>query len=106
MGADDGRVGGVNHILDVLRARVAEDAASLAAQGMRGDLRPVHLRVVLADDRQRFARAQPQLEQPQREVHHLLVDFVPGVFLPNAVALLALRHFAAQLGNAPQESFG
>ena len=104
MGADDGRVGGVNHVLDVLRPRVAEDAACLAAQSVRGDLRPVHLRVVLADDRQRVARGQPQLEQPHREVHHLIVDLVPAVFLPDAVTLLALRNSIARLGNAPQET--
>ena len=102
--ADECRVGRVYYVVDILRPRIAEDAAGFAVQGMRRDLRPIHLRVVFADDDQRVARLETQLVQAQAEVDDLLINFIPTVFLPDAVALFALRYGIAQFMDAPEEA--
>ena len=74
-------------------------------QSMGGDLRPVHLWVVLADDEQGGLWLETQVQQTEGKIHDLDIDLIPGIFLPDAIAFFALGDSVAQFGDAPQEGF-
>ena len=91
-GANKSGVSGLDDKGEVLRAGVAEDAAGFAMQRVGGDLRPIHFRVILADNHHRIAGLQSELEQAHAKADGMLINLVPSVFLPDAITFFALRH--------------
>src|SRR5208283_994614 len=62
-----------------------------AAEALRGQLRPIEARAVVADHRQFIAAAEAVGGEPEREIAHLAVILGPGKTLPDAAVLFADR---------------
>ena len=69
-------------------------------QGVSRNLRPIHFRVILADDDQRVSALKAKFKQAHAKIDGLLVNFIPGIFLPDAVAFLALSDIFPELVDA------
>src|SRR5581483_8288489 len=59
------------------------------AERLRGQLRPVEARAVVAEHGELVAALEAGRRQPQREIAHVRVAVAPGVGLPDAAVLLA-----------------
>jgi hypothetical protein len=81
--------GMVEYVLHLLGDRVLVQRHRDRPGHLCRDHRPVKARPVGADDRDRLARLQAQLHQPQGQRAGFLGDFSPGPALPDAVFLLA-----------------
>src|SRR5499426_3752978 len=71
LGHDHRTLGVIPDERQLLGDRILEDRHRYAAQALRGHLRPVETRAVVADYRQPLASLEPERDEPEREVAHL-----------------------------------
>ena len=88
-GHDDRHLGVVEHEGQLAGNGVLVERHGHAAERLRGELRPVEARPVVAEHRQLVAALEACRRQAQREVVHVGVAVAPGVGLPDAAVLLA-----------------
>ena len=89
LGDDDRGLGVIEHIGELGRDRVLVDRDGDAAEALRGELRDIEARAVLADDRQLVAAPEALGGEAEREIAHLLPIAPPAIGLPDAAVLLA-----------------
>ena len=106
LGHDHRDIGVIPDEGQLLGDGVLVDGHRRAAQALRGHLRPVQTRPIVADDRQAVFPFEPEGGQPQREVADLGVILRPRARLPDPTILLADRGAPRQLlGVAPQQAW-
>jgi len=91
---------------ELLRDRVLVDGDRDAAEGLRGDLRPVEPRAVVADHRELVAALEAERGQPERQQANLVPVLPPRPGLPDPPVLLADRRPLAELRRVPEEESG
>ena len=89
LGDDHRHLGVVPDERQLLGDRVLVHGHRHAAQALRGHLRRVEARAVVADDRELVAALEAERGEPEREVAHVVVIVAPRPRLPDAAILLA-----------------
>ena len=97
-GKDAHGAGVFHHVVHLGFGGVRVERGDLGAQAQRGQLGPVLLGPVLADDDHGVAPLQAARGQAEGHGLHLGGDLAPGEFAPHAVALVALAHFGGPRG--------
>ena len=91
LGEEADRLAVLQQILHFVRRQIRIQGDHFAAQRVRRELRPVVLRLVLANDRHRRAALHAHVVQAQCQLQHIALHLRKGVFTPDAALLVALR---------------
>ena len=95
--------GVLKHVNQLIGRRVLVERGRRCTEALRGDLRRIEPRPVVADHRQHVAALEADRRQAKREFAHLSIVLRPALAAPDAHRLLAHRGRASALGRIAHE---
>src|SRR5262245_27440654 len=94
----------IENVYELARDSILVDRHGNSAERLRGKLRPVEARTIVANDRELVAAAETRGGEAEREVAQIIVVRLPAVGPPDAAILLAnSRRTAERFGVAPRQ---
>src|SRR5262249_19117423 len=104
LGDDHRHLGMIQHVDELACDRVLVDRHGNSAERLRGKLRPVKARAIVADDRELVATPESRRGEAERYVMNVVVVRLPTVSSPDAAILLAdSRRTSKPFGVAPYQ---